>query len=124
MTTLNEFDYELNIVQSGIKTAENEQAMNARIMEWFDTPLFSMANNVKWGHPLRQFQFDPVSELLGIEIEMVVAMKIRQDIDKLKLKYIRVETSGEIDKASVYIVHNYGVFDEEVKYREGSNGGF
>ncbi|MBE0507903.1 MAG: hypothetical protein IBX50_14525 [Marinospirillum sp.] len=122
MSMMNELDYRLSLVQSGILLHEgSESAMNARIDEWFDTPACTLADNVRWGHPLRQYQFDPPSDLLAIEMEMVVAQKITQDIEGIIVRYIRIDVTG-VDSITVMIAHNYGVFGGTLPYREGENG--
>lgn len=117
-----ELDYNLTLVQSGIKVTEGEAAINAKISEWFATPMFTLADSVKWGHPLRQFQFDPIADILEIEVEMVVSRKIKQDIPGLDVRYIGVQSSSGIDQITIAIVHNYGIFKEDIVYSEGSNG--
>lgn len=113
-----ELDYLLTLSQSGIKNYAGAEAMNAAILEWFDTPMFSLADNVKWGNTLQQFQFDPIDDVLEVEMEMVVAQKIRQDISGLVLRSIRIDSGDNIDSIVVYMLHNFGEFSDQIQFRE------
>lgn len=118
---LDELDHNLTLVQSGIKQMNGVEGMNNRIAEWLATPVGTMAEKPRWGHPLRQYQFDPPGPVLEIEMEIAIVQKIRADIRDITVRGIRVR-SGEIDYMHVMIIHDMGIYQGLLNYKEASGG--
>lgn len=88
-------------------------AMSQRIMEWLDTPEGTVADLPSWGHPLFQFKHEPDSPSIQVLAEAVIARKMRQDIQDLDLRRIRVEFT-DIDRMHVVVEYGDAGIEREV----------
>lgn len=118
---LDELEYRLELGQSGIRQIDGAEGLNNRIREWLSTPEGTMADKPRWGHPLRPFQFDPPSQVLAVELELSLVRKIRQDVADVTIRGIGV-TINEIDRITLIILHELGIFREELNLQEVSRG--
>lgn len=118
---LDELEYRFDLGQSGIKQLSGAEGLNNRIREWLSTPEGTMADKPRWGHPLRPFQFDPPSPMLAIELELTLVRKIRADVADVTIRGIGVSIS-EMDRIDLTIIHDLGIFKQELKLQEASGG--
>lgn len=106
---MREFSYLLGLGTAGLKTYSDDEAMNERIREWLDNPMFSISDNPAWGHNLKQLRFEPQSLDLEALIELSITEKLPSDVKDLNIKSVRVEYVS-IDEVSISISHNGGNF--------------
>lgn len=118
---LDELEYQLALAQNGIKQMSGQEGMNNRIREWLATPEGTMADKPRWGHNLRGYQFDPPGPILAIEMELSVVRKLRQDVADVTVRGIALEID-DIDRINLVIIHDYGVFNEQIPLKEATGG--
>ncbi|WP_051328409.1 hypothetical protein [Desulfatirhabdium butyrativorans] len=114
-STIEELDHliELSVDPQDAVTRYNDaDAMNDRIMEWFETPQGSIADLPSWGNTLAALQHEPISESLEVLMEIKILKKLSIDcglqIQGLRLDFI------DIDRIDIQIKHQYGAFSSEV----------
>jgi len=114
MSVIREYNWEIGLSPSeGIKTHDDSDAMNQRILEWLNTPTGTVADHPSWGHPLNIYKHDPTSPNLSIIASMAIRKKIIQDIEDLVVGRVYAEFS-EIDMMHITIEHANGIFDMRV----------
>lgn len=118
---LDELEYRLAVGQGGIVQLAGLDGMNNRIREWLATPEGTMADKPRWGHNLRQFQFDPPGPIMAIEMELSVVRKIRQDVADVTVRAIGI-TIDDIDLINLTIIHDMGIFREQIPLKEATGG--
>lgn len=97
-----------------IRTYEDADAMNQRILEWLETPEGTVADMPEWGHPLFKFKHEPDSPSIQVLAEMVIFNKLADDVTGIDLRAVSV-TFPEIDLMDVAIVHGTGFLDTRVE---------
>lgn len=114
MAQIIEFDYLMARAPSeGVRSYEDVEAMNQRVMEWLDTPDGTVADMPEWGHPFYAFKHEPDSPSLQVMAEMMVFEKLVADVVDIDLRSVSVEFP-EIDRMMVAIVHGTGFLEKEV----------
>ncbi len=117
MARITEYNYLLVLGLHGIETCIDGDAINNRITEWFATPMGTVADNPRWGHPLQPIKFEPHSKDIEAIIEMAIVEKLPDDVEDVRIQEVRVEFAG-IDCLNITIVHNAGNLHQQFALRE------
>jgi len=112
--TILEFDYLMERSPSeSIKTYEDGDAMNQRILEWLDTPEGTVADLPAWGHPFYLFKHEPDGPTLRVVAEMLIFQKLLADVEDIDLRSVAVEFP-EMDYMRIDIEHGTAFLSTEV----------
>ena len=119
---LEEYDFLMEMDESGIIRYQNGQGISERIREWLATPEGTVADKPSWGNRLSALKFEPMGPDLNVLAEMMIAEKLPRDVRDISIKGILLEFS-EIDLMYVYIDFGMGTFTEEVDLSTPSGDG-
>jgi hypothetical protein len=115
MAAIEEFDHLIELNPSTeVKKYEDEDALQDRIFEWFETPQGTVADLPGWGHNLLPLKHEPQGVSLNVMAEMSITIKMPQDIENLVIESVSVEFT-EIDLCQIIIRHRLGVFEEKIE---------
>lgn len=98
--------------QDAVSRYESVDAINDRIMEWFETPLGSIADFPSWGNTLAGLQHEPITDTLEVLMEAKIIHKLSSDCG-LSISGVRLDFI-DIDRIDVKLLHQYGLFSSEV----------
>lgn len=101
-------------IDEDVSSYGDEDALSERLLEWFETPVGTLADLPSWGHNLKGFKFDPLNLSLDVAIEIAIIEKLPRDIADLVFVGIRVEAL-EIDLCKIVILHQFGETVTELK---------
>lgn len=102
-----EFQRALSTNDRGAIILEGDDATAENIKTWLETPVGSVPGQPEWGHTLEDIEFEPMDDEFPIIVEMIVAKKLKQDLPRINLRGIRVESTG-IDSATLVFMHSGG----------------
>jgi hypothetical protein len=112
---LEEFDHlmELSISdQDALARYQGPNALNDRIMEWFQTPEGTIADFPSWGNMLKIFQHEPPTVHLEVVMEARIISKLSNDCG-VAIMGIRIDFL-DIDLCRIQILYDGGMFDSGV----------
>lgn len=98
--------------QNAVALYEDEDAVNDRIAEWFETPQGTLADMPSWGNQLWSVKHEPISEALEILMEAKVLHKLSIDCN-LSIAGIRIDFV-DVDRVDIAVLHQAGVFRREM----------
>jgi phage baseplate assembly protein W len=110
---IEEFEWLMEIDETGIAVVSDADAMSSRIQEWFCTPQGTVADLPTWGHNLTQYKHEPLGSDLEVMVAMSITEKMPMDVKNLQMRNIAIEFQ-EIDFCYVVIDFAIGVFEGEV----------
>ena len=112
---IEEFDHLLELnPTTEIKKYDDDDALQDRIFEWFETPQGSLADLPGWGHNLSAIKHEPQGVNLEVVVEMSITAKMPQDIENLSIVSVDIEFK-EIDLFYIIIRHRLGIFEEKIE---------
>ncbi len=114
MAQILEYDYLMGGSPSErIRTYDDGEAMNQRILEWLDTPEGTVADMPDWGSPLLRFKHEPDSPSIQVMAEMLIFRRLSEDVKGIDIRAVSVQFP-EIDLMQISIVHGTGFLERQV----------